>query len=185
MLKYLAIIALIVVGIIASFVPNQDRDEPPSRRPRAAGGSSSRHAPGPLPSELRGRASVIDGDTIDIAGQRIRLYGIDAPERAQTCVRNTLPWSCGLDASAALTGLVRNRELRCESRDRDRYQRIVAVCWLNDVDVNRWLVSEGWAVAYRQYATAYVAAEASAQQRRRGMWAGTFQQPEEYRRRNR
>jgi endonuclease YncB( thermonuclease family) len=79
---------------------------------------------------LAGVASVIDGDTIEIRGQRIRLYGIDAPESSQLCVRLTGErWRCGQQASFALADLIGRSTVSCQPRDRDRYGRIVAVCF--------------------------------------------------------
>ena len=144
--------------------------------PSASGG-----APG-IGSAVRGRAHVVDADTLDIAGVRVRLHGIDAPERDQNCTRSGVAWRCGQQASAALAALVAGRDLRCELSDRDRYGRMVGICWLDALDVNGWLVQQGWAVAYRRFSAAYVGAEAVAREARRGIWAGTFTMPEEYRR---
>ncbi len=158
------------------YVAIEHGGDDPRGLPSVSGG-----APG-IGTAMRGRAHVIDADTLDIAGVRIRLHGIDAPERDQNCTRSGFAWPCGHQASAALTGLVAGRELRCEPRDRDRYGRVVAVCWMNDVDVNRWLVDQGWALAYRRFSTSYVGAEDAARQARRGIWIGSFETPEDYRR---
>ncbi|MGH6884601.1 MAG: thermonuclease family protein [Geminicoccales bacterium] len=76
-----------------------------------------------------GPAQVIDGDTLDLAGERIRLIGIDAPEGNQTCQRNGRPWECGDDATAALGELVAGAEVHCNVLGRDRWGRGLAV-WL-------------------------------------------------------
>jgi endonuclease YncB( thermonuclease family) len=79
---------------------------------------------------LVGVASVIDGDTIEIHGQRNRLFGFDAPESSQLCVRPTGErWRCGQQASFALADLIGRSTVGCQPRDRDRYGRIVAVCF--------------------------------------------------------
>lgn len=135
---------------------------------------------------VTGQASVIDGDTIEIHGQRIRLHGIDAPEGRQLCDDATgKPWRCGQKAALALSDKIGRRTVSCEPRDRDRYGRVVAVCRLDGVDLNAWIVSEGLAVAYRRYSTDYALQEAAARQAMRGVWAGRFIEPAEWRRTNR
>lgn len=133
---------------------------------------------------LAGRASVIDGDTIEIHGQRIRLWGIDAPEGGQTCRRNGAPWRCGSESANALSGFLRARTVTCAERDRDRYGRIVATCAIDGQDVGEWLVEHGWALDYVQFSRgAYAAAERRAEAAKRGMWQGEFEPPWEWRRR--
>lgn len=170
MRKILKAFAAVLVALLVYVAIEQGGDDP--RGPPSVSGGTA----------LRGRAHVIDADTLDIAGVRIRLHGVDAPERDQTCTRSGFAWPCGRQASAALTGLVAGRDLRCEPRDRDGYGRVVAVCWTGDVDVNRWLVDQGWALAYRRFSTSYVGAEDAARQARRGIWIGSFETPEDYRR---
>ncbi|MBR0656331.1 thermonuclease family protein [Plastoroseomonas arctica] len=175
-------VTLILAGLLAAlvlYVQFQERGERPTRQHRRPAAQARGDASGPT---LRGRAYVVDADTLQIAGTRIRLHGIDAPERDQSCTRAGVAWRCGQQASAALATLLAGRELRCEPRDHDRYDRVVAVCWAGAVDVNHWLVDQGWAVAYRRYSIAYVAAETEARQARRGIWSGSFEPPEDYRR---
>jgi endonuclease YncB( thermonuclease family) len=131
---------------------------------------------------IMGRASVIDGDTIEIHGQRIRLYGIDAPESAQTCLMNRRPYRCGKDAAFALADHIGSSPLRCEARGHDRYRRVIAVCFLRDEDVNAWMVRHGYALAYRKYANNYVADEDRARSANLGVWRGDFTPPWEWRR---
>lgn len=130
---------------------------------------------------LAGTASVIDGDTIEIHGQRIRLHAIDAPEARQTCTREGAPWRCGQAAALALSERIGRRPVRCEQTDIDRYRRIVARCSVGGVDLGGWLVGRGLAVAYRRYGRDYVAAEAEARESRRGIWAGRFAMPWDWR----
>lgn len=134
-------------------------------------------------ADIAGTASVIDGDTLEIHGQRIRLHGIDAPESAQTCrTANGKAWRCGQQAALALSDRIGRRPVTCREKDKDRYGRIVAVCSAGGEDLNGWLVSQGWALAYRQYATDYVGQEASAQAARAGIWQGEFVTPWDWRR---
>jgi endonuclease YncB( thermonuclease family) len=133
-------------------------------------------------NDLIGVASVIDGDTIEIHGRRIRLFGIDAPESAQLCVRPTGDqWRCGQQASLALADHIGHHVIRCEPRDVDRYGRVVAVCFDQGEALNRWMVKNGWAVAYRKYAADYLAEEDAARRSRLNIWSGDFDLPWDWR----
>ena len=102
-------------------------------------------------ADMAGVASVIDADTIEIHGQRIRLHGIDAPESSQTCLdAGGRTWRCGQRAALALQDLIGRRTVTCDERDVDRYGRIVGRCLVGEVDINEWLVAQGLALAYRQ-----------------------------------
>ena len=132
-----------------------------------------------------GVASVIDGDTIEIHGTRIRLFGIDAPESSQLCVRQTGErWRCGQQASFALADRIGGATVRCDQRDVDRYGRVVAVCFKGTEDLDRWMVANGWAVAYRRYSLDYVADEDEAHHRKINIWSGEFEMPWDWRRQN-
>lgn len=133
-------------------------------------------------ADMSGRASVIDGDTIEIRGQRIRLFGIDAPESSQLCTANAKSWRCGQQAAQALDRKIGARPVQCVERDRDRYRRIVAVCSVGGESLNAWLVREGWALAYRHYSSDYVVDEEVARKARKGMWRGSFVPPWDWRR---
>ena len=129
-----------------------------------------------------GRASVVDGDTLDIRGTRIRLHAVDAPESAQTCRdASGRTWRCGQQAALALADHIGGATVSCEQKDVDRYQRIVAVCSAGGEDLNAWLVHEGHALAYRQYGTDYVGEEDDARRARRGVWSGAFTPPWDWR----
>ena len=147
-------------------------------RKQDGGGPRAQHVDG---RELVGRASVIDGDTIEVDGSRIRLHGVDAPESAQNCLAGGTRWPCGRDATRALSLQVEGQSVACDERDRDRYGRIVAVCRFGGKDLNAWLVANGWALAYRRYSAAYAGEETSARAARRGLWRGTFISPWEWR----
>jgi endonuclease YncB( thermonuclease family) len=131
--------------------------------------------------EYAGRASVIDGDTIDVLRTRIRLWGIDAPESAQLCRRDGKPWRCGRDAALALADWLGTRTVRCEERSRDRYGRVIAVCRVGGADVSAWLVEQGWALAFRKYSLDYVANEDWARSARHGIWSSSFEAPWDWR----
>jgi len=127
-------------------------------------------------------ARVIDGDTIDISGQRIRLHGIDTPEAKQTCQREGATWLCGAAATKALRKLIGGARITCIRRDKDRYGRVVAVCHANGLNLNAAMVQSGMALAYRKYSDDYTGQEMSAKAGRRGLWAGQFIPPWEWRR---
>jgi len=138
-----------------------------------------------LPSAIVGRARVIDGDTIGVSGIRIRLDGIDAPETDQTCVdAGRQPWPCGRTAARELNVHLGGRELSCAPTGIDRHRRMLAVCRLSGTDINAWMVRQGWAVVYGHDGT-YQSEQDEARAGRRGIWAGTFVLPAEWRRRYR
>ncbi len=125
---------------------------------------------------------MIDGDTLEIRGWRIRLHGIDAPESRQLCHLNGKPWQCGKDAANALADKIARRPVTCEDLDRNRYKRMVARCTVVGEDLGAWMVANGLALAYRRYSLDYVEEEADARAARRGIWTGEFVRPWEWRR---
>ena len=130
---------------------------------------------------LTGPARVIDGDTIEVRGVRVRLFGIDAPETGQNCQASGQAWPCGTVAARMLERRIAQRVVTCRERDRDRYGRIVAVCRAGNEDLNAWMTSHGWALAWRRYSRDYEAEEAAAQRAGRGVWTGRFIPPWDWR----
>ncbi len=122
----------------------------------------------PALADMAGTASVIDGDTIEVHGQRIRLHGIDAPESRQLCRLDGKPWQCGKGAANALADKIARRPVTSEDLGRDRYKRIIANCTAAGEDMGAWMVSQGLALAYRRYSLDYVDEEADARATRCG-----------------
>lgn len=128
-----------------------------------------------------GRASVIDGDTIEIHGERIRFNGIDAPESWQLCQDSAgNDYRCGKVAATALDDfLSRSRPTRCDFIERDRYGRFVGNCFRADgKSVASWLVRNGHALDWPRYSKrAYASDQAHAERYRLGVWRGEFIRP--------
>lgn len=122
---------------------------------------------------LAGQAQVIDGDTIELQGVRIRLEGIDAPETAQSCGRRWLgQWSCGRSAVGALEELTRGKHVDCTPQGIDKYGRTLAVCHVEGRDINAEMVRRGMAWAFVKYSNRYVKEEAEARATKAGIWQG-------------
>jgi endonuclease YncB( thermonuclease family) len=128
-----------------------------------------------------GYARSIDGDSLYVNETEVRLFGIDAPEWSQECMRGGQPWQCGQEAAEQLSKLVTGKKVDCIKVDVDDHGRTVAQCEVGSIDVNRTMVALGYAIAYRRYSTAYVSAEASARVASRGLWSGKFEMPSDYR----
>ena len=141
------------------------------------------------PFDISGTVNVTrisDGDSLRSGSLRIRLFGIDAPEIKQICHNaSSIKWPCGVNARDRLSELVSTAaHLECRLRDTDRYGRLVMQCFANQKDIGKTLVEEGMAVAYERYASDYIAVQAQARDAGRGMWAGTFDMPEDWRKAN-
>ncbi|GGS09882.1 thermonuclease family protein [Deinococcus sedimenti] len=135
-----------------------------------------------VPASVSGIPTVTDGDTLQVRGVKVRLHGIDAPESSQTCTRAGRAYGCGREAAFALADLVRNKTVTCTRRDTDRYGRLVGVCSVGGTEINRWLVQQGWALPYLQYGGGiYSGAASQAKSAGKGLYAGTFQNPWDYR----
>ena len=135
---------------------------------------------------ISGPAAVIDGDTIELHGSRIRLYGIDAPETAQTCENATgRAYPCGRTAAHALAEQIGTSPVTCEPVKATKGERVVAVCRVGHEDLSAWMAAHGHAIAERRGSPAYLRQESKAWATRRGLWAGTFVEPTDWRRANR
>jgi len=131
---------------------------------------------------LAGPAEVIDGDTIDMTGTRIRLIGIDAPESAQQCRRDGAAWDCGREAAAALHEILSAGPLECTAQGTDRYGRTLATCRNALFDLGHEMVRRGLAVPFEDDAPyEYAEARDQARQLQFGMWAGEFEEPAAWR----
>lgn len=131
--------------------------------------------------DIEGPAEVIDGDTLRVAGLRIRLFGVDAPELSQNCFSNGTPMACGKMAKDVLESMIGGADLTCVGRDTDTYGRIVATCRISGVDISAALVEAGWAIAFQRYSQDYLPQEARARASRAGIWQWDFQSPEDFR----
>jgi endonuclease YncB( thermonuclease family) len=134
---------------------------------------------------FEGTASVIDGDSLRVKRREVRLFGIDAVEHEQMCRRDNEKWACGLEATLALRELAGGKTVQCQDYGRDQYGRTLAVCSVGKVEINDWLVRQGWAMAYRRYSNKYVESEKAAREARRNIWSGKVEMPETYRHRQR
>ena len=133
-------------------------------------------------STTTGTASVIDADTIEIRGERIRLVGVDAPESGQKCRSASAEFvRCGSIAANALDAWINRNPVTCDIEGKDRYGRALAECRVRGKSMQEWLVLNGYAVAYRSYSTAYVPAELKARKAKAGVWAGDFVAPWDWR----
>ena len=142
---------------------------------------------------ISGIAKVIDGDTIRIKNNKIRLFGIDAPERKQQCQK---PWlsisfltlnknyQCGKISTDRLKIKINNKFIMCKSRNKDRYNRFIAECFKDKTNINKWMVSSGYAVAYRKYSKKFVSQENLAKKDKLGLWSGSFEMPWKWRNKN-
>ena len=144
-------------------------------------------------NKISGFAKVVDGDTIKINSKKIRLYGIDAPEKKQKCKKTyltisfmsfTKDYMCGEVSTQKLIKKINKQKLNCNILDVDRYKRLIGECFKRNINLNSWMVSNGFAVAYRKYSKKYVSDEINAKNNKLGIWQGKFEMPWDYRRKN-
>ena len=141
---------------------------------------------------ILGKAKVIDGDTIKINKKKIRLFGIDAPEKKQICKKIYInffifnfqkDYKCGEKSALALFKKLKDKKVECIiKKKKDIYKRNIGTCYIKNQDINKWLVKNGYAVAYKKYSKKYVLDEKYAKENKLGIWAGNFIEPEKWRR---
>jgi len=145
---------------------------------------------------ISGTAIVTDGDSIRIDNRKIRLVGIDAPELKQTCQYGVTEYPCGKMSKEWLSLLVENVQITCSYSEKDRYKRILGVCYIGNIDsvsfkkkvksleLNSMMVKSGHAVAYRKYSDVYIEDEEFAKINKKGIWIGKFEMPWDWRKNN-
>ena len=138
-----------------------------------------REAAAQQPISGMGRAK--DGDSLMVGETEVRLFGVDAPEFDQTCMRDKQAWSCGGAAAEQLMALVTGKDVECVSMGTDDHKRTLGRCTVRGTDVNQAMVASGLAIAYRRYSADYVVTEEAAKAAKLGMWAGSFEPPEQFR----
>lgn len=186
--KFLSVLGLILIGVLGlvgavtfslRFTGTTLSDLAPAKTAKPENPITNK----PKLERIVGKAKVLDGDTIEISRRRIRLFGIDAPENGQTCTIKRKPFRCDQAATSALADKIGAHIVECEPKDLDVYSRIVSVCFVEDEDINAWMVAKGWALAYRQYSRDYVSQEERASKEKLGMWQGEFELPWDWRQR--
>lgn len=184
--KFLSVVGIVLLGVVGlfgavaftlRFTGTTLSDLAPASAPQLEKKATNK----PAPEKIVGKAKVLDGDTIEISGRRIRLFGIDAPENGQTCIIKRKLFRCDQAATSALADKIGARIVECEPKDLDVYSRIVSVCFVEGEDINAWMVARGWALAYRQYSRDYVGQEERASKAKLGMWQGEFVPPWDWR----
>ena len=149
-----------------------------------------------LAEEISGVPKIVDGDTVHINDKKFRLEGIDAPEMRQQCKKESFKisflisftfykdYSCGRVSKEKLITKINTSEIKCISSSKDRYKRYIATCYKEKTNLNKWMVRNGYAIAYRRYSKKYVADEDFAKENKLGLWQGKFMKPEKWRKLN-
>ena len=133
---------------------------------------------------ISGKAKIIDGDTIHIGSNKIRLHGIDAPELNQDCNYDNKKWECGQQSKKFLLNLINFDTVNCHVKTTDKYKRYIAICFVNNLNINKIMVKNGWSIAYRYYSKDYIDEEFIAKQNKLGIWKGEFENPYLFRKKN-
>jgi endonuclease YncB( thermonuclease family) len=149
-----ALVLLAIAGVIAFIIDRRD-----------------------MLSRVDGLATAIDGDSLRLDSREVRLEGIDAPEYRQTCQLGAATIACGRTARDALAALLAKGPIRCVDHGRDRFGRMLGICFSGDIDINAAMVAGGNAIAVGRYE----AEEANARRASRGIWASSFELPADYR----
>jgi endonuclease YncB( thermonuclease family) len=124
---------------------------------------------------------VIDGDTIIVNNEKIRFFGIDAPELKQTCEKDEKIVNCGISAKKILIKKIGKKIPECITHGKDIYKRTIAECYVEGESLSVFLVRNGYAFAYRKYSKKFVKDEEFAKANNLGMWSMKFQYPWNYR----
>ncbi len=143
----------------------------------------------PVGSAISNNIRIVDGDTIVSDGIKIRLKGIDAPESKQECIsysgakkRTKIP--CGEMATTELKAIIGKNKVHCSNEGRDIYNRQLSYCYTGDLNINEEMVRRGYATAAIKYDKIFKLDETLAKSTKEGLWAGEFEDPEKWRRRN-
>ena len=169
---YLNVIA-ITLFVIAAVIPNNKKFFPVQ--------------PAKKYQSISGFALIVDGDSIKINNQNIRLIGIDAPEYQQKCFdKNMQQYQCGMVAMNFLKNLISKQYIICQYHKKDIYNRILGECQLNKININQRMVAEGWAILYDfpRASKEMQKLEIEAKKHKKGLWQGSFLEPKKYRKRN-
>ena len=136
----------------------------------------------PAHADVTGKPRVISGDEIEVAGQRFRLWGVDAPEPGQSCVAKGRVFDCGRISTTALMDLTAGVDVTCKPRPDRIAGAVLATCFAAGYDIAKGMVHTGWALAFPQSGTVYAAVEGAARKAGRGLWRGAFVRPWDWRR---
>lgn len=137
-----------------------------------------------LENEIAGIARIVDGDSIVINKNRIRLNGIDAPEAKQKCLdKNDEQYYCGTVSTQFLKDFINNEIVNCFYSKKDIYDRFLATCYVKNIEINEEMLKSGMAIIYDHSLASnrYLDAETSARNNKLGIWQGTFQRPKDFR----
>ena len=137
--------------------------------------------------KFSGKAYVLDGDSIRVSRKEVRLFGIDAPEYSQTCFNKTnIEYNCGLNSKEFLIKLIGGKKIDCFYAQKDKYDRFLAKCYLDNLSINEEIIKNGMAVVYNFTESDEVIdkLEEQAKNKKIGIWQGAFELPKNYRKKN-
>ncbi|MBM3590796.1 MAG: thermonuclease family protein [Alphaproteobacteria bacterium] len=137
--------------------------------------------------KIIGKAQVLDGDSIKIGRKEIRLFGIDAPEYKQKCLdKNNQEYSCGLISRDFLFKLANQKSVECFYAQKDKYDRFLSKCFVEEQSINEEMIKNGMAVIYNftESSSKMDKLETEAKNNKIGIWQGSFELPKDYRKNN-